>query len=639
MTQACLPKCMKHPLSPLVCMLLSFTAPLHAKDAPKPESPGENTPVYAPHPHFRWRREADVKINEVHCIQVARDAAFAEVVCEDHLEVVSRFVPVKELPPAKYWWRVRRGDGDWSRAVSFEVRAPEKTFTVRAGSDGETVKRVLLEAVASTPARVDFEPGEYALNPEAGESLVTMTRARDLIIDGHGAHLVLSGTFLNLNDCQRVTVQHFSLTPAKPGHTLVRVVKKDAGTMNLTVLPEPGYAPDVTSYFQYPGTAGSFLGCMDPVHHGKYLVGAFASARTTQCIPAQDPPGSFVFNPVKEETLDRIPLGAVAVVTAYRWHWLKTTRTEECTFSDLTLSGLPGALCAGGGKDTAKSFLGCKVMRLSKEDYFGGHSHTGSGRIGEWIEGCEFECLADDGPAQQSFRRSIKGGDGVDGIMLSGNDVQEGDRVSLVHAKSKRGVSAVVKSVKGARVQLDRPISELTGAIGHDVEGDWNKVFFYCDAQSNEDFVYRYNRHVGGRAHGVKFNGTRAWIAENHFENLNGNAVLAGYTSEVSGHGAREVVISGNSLLRCGWTPIEVWSTSGLGGDVLIRGNRITETREAAIAIRGCKDVYILGNEFASSAPPKRGAWIVADRSEAIRVSDNKHDDVVPLLKLEEPSK
>ena len=35
----------------------------------------------------------------------------------------------------------------------------------------------------------------------------------------------------------------------------------------------------------------------------------------------------------------------------------------------------------------------------------------------------------------------------------------------------------------------------------------------------------------------MKFNGTRAWIADNHFENINGNAVLAGYTSEVSGHG------------------------------------------------------------------------------------------------------
>jgi hypothetical protein len=623
----------------IASLLLTRLAVLAAKDAPRPESPAEGAVVYAPHPHFRWLREADVKIDEVHCVQIARDEAFAEVVCEDHLEVVSRFVPVTALPPARYWWRVRRGDGDWSRATGFEVRAPGKTFTVRAGSDGETVRRMLLEAVKNAPARVDFEPGEYAFSPDAGESLVTMTNARDLIIDGHGAHLVLAGTFLNLNDCQRVTVQHFRLTASRPGHTLVRVVKKDPDAMNLTVLPEPGHAPDVTSYFQYPGTAGSFLGCMDPVHHGKYIVGAFVSARNTQCTPGQDPPGSFVFNPVKPETLESIPLGAVAVVTAYRWHWVKTTRTDECTFSDLTLSGLPGALCAGGGKDTAKSFLRCRVTRLEEKDYFGGHSHTGSGRIGEWIEGCVFECLADDGPAQQSFRRSIKGAEGLDGILVGGNDIQVGDRVSLVHAKSSRGVSAMVKAVTGARLQLDRPISELAAAIGLDGSGDWSQVFLYCDARSNEDFVYRRNRHVGGRAHGVKFNGTRAWIAENHFENLNGNAVLAGYTSEVSGHGAREVVVSGNSVRRCGWTPIEVWSTSGLGGDILIRHNRVTEPRETAVVIKGCENVRILGNEFESSTSPKKGAWIVADRAEAVRVSDNLHPANVPLLKPDGPSK
>jgi hypothetical protein len=548
-------------------------------------------------------------------------------------------VPVKALPPSKYWWRVRRGDGEWSQAVAFEVRSPEKLFTIRAGSDAETVARVLHEAAASGPARVDFEPGEYALAPKEGASLVTMTKARDLIIDGHGAHLVLAGTFLTLSDCQRVTVQHFTLSPSRPGHTLVRVVAKDADAMTLTVKPEAGYAADVMSYFQFPGTAGSFLGCMDPVHHGKYLVGAGISARNTHCLPAKDAPGAFVFNPVKAETLEQMRIGAVAVVTAYRWHWLKTTRTEECTFADLTLVGMPGALCAGGGNDTAKSFLGCRVMRRLENDYFGGHSHTGSGRIGEWIEGCEFECLADDGPAQQSFRYSIKGMDGADAVLLGGNYVRVGDRVALINADNRRGVQAMAKSVKGVRVQFDSPISELAAAIGHDVTRGWKNVFLYCDAQSNEDFVYRHNRQIGGRAHGVKFNGTRAWIADNHFENINGNAVLAGYTSEVSGHGAHDVVVSGNSMLRCGWTPIEVWSTSGLGGNIIVRDNRITETREAAIAIKGCKDVSIFGNEFASSAPPKQDAWIIALNAKALRTSGNKHPSDVPLMKEDARSK
>ena len=181
-------------------------------------------------------------------------------------------------------------------------------------------------------------------------------------------------------------------------------------------------------------------------------------------------------------------------------------------------------------------------------------------------------------------------------------------------------------------MQLDRPLAELAAAIGHDVE-PLESVFLYCDAPSNEDFVYRRNRHVGGRGHGVKFNGTRAWIADNHFENINGNAVLAGYTSEVSGHGARDVVVSGNTIVRCGWTPIEAHSTSGLGGNIIIRDNRIAETREAAIAIAGCDGVTIAGNEFASSTPPKQGVWIIAERTRNLCTFGNQHAPDVPEMR------
>lgn len=142
---------------------------------------------------------------------------------------------------------------------------------------------------------------------------------------------------------------------------------------------------------------------------------------------------------------------------------------------------------------------------------------------------------------------------------------------------------------------------------------------------------------MGGRAHGVKYNGTRAWIADNHFENINGNAVLAGYWSEVSGHGARDVVVSGNTVVRCGWTPIEARSSSGLGGNIVIRDNRIEEVRDAAIAITGCEDVRITGNVFKSSTRPQRGAWVVTERATGVRASDNTHQSDVPLMESAAP--
>ena len=630
----------------LTALLLAPLAALHAADAPVPESPAAGTVVYAPHPHFRWVREVDVKIDEVHQVQLARDEKFAQVVCDDRLEVVSRFVPVQPLVPGKYWWRVRRGAGDWSPAVPFEVRVPEHVFTVHAGSDAAAVARMLQDAATNCPAQVNFEPGEYPLAPLAGKSLATLTKVHDLVADGHGARLVLAGTFLVLNDCQRVTLRNFTVTAERPGHTLVRVVAKDPARGQLVVKPEPGYDADVPRYFRMEESGGSFLGCMDAEHHGRYIPGAGVSARNAHIVPAPDEPGAFVISPVKAAPLELCPVGAVAVVTAYHWQWVQMNRTEECTFSGVTVSDLPGAFC-GGANNSAKSYLACKVQRRSPQAFFGGHSACGSGRIGEWVEGCEFECLPDDGPAEQSFRQPIKAADGPDAVLLGGSlansPVRAGDRVALVNAKGGRGAAATALAVtqvaQAVRVQLDRPLVGLCAAIDHDAAYGWQGVFLYCDAPSNEDFVYRHNRHVGGRGHGVKFNGTRALIADNHFENINGNAILPGYTSEVSGHGARDVVVSSNTLIRCGWTPIEVRSTSGLGGHLIIRGNRISETRDAAIAIHGCTGVALIGNEFSSSTAPAKGAWVVGTDVADLRCADNRYPAATPECSLTRKTK
>ena len=635
---------MKPTLAFLLTLLLMTKTALCA--APQPQSPAAGAVVYAPHPHFRWEREAEVKIDEVHRIQFARDEKFAEVVCEDRLEVVSRFVPVNPLLPGNYWWRVRRGEDAWSAAVPFEVRVPEHVFTVRAGSDAAAVARVLQAAATSCPAQVNFEPGTYTLASPAGNSLATLTKLHDFVVDGHGARLVLAGTFLVLNDCQRVTLQNFTVMADRPGHTLVRVVKKDPANGRLVVKPEPGYDADVPRFFCMKDSGGSFLGCMDAEHHGRYLPGAGISARNATIVPAPDLPGAFVISPVKPATLELCPVGAVAVVTAYRWQWVQLNRTEECTFSGVTVTDLPGAFC-GGANNSAKSYLACRVHRRSPQNYFGGHSACGSGRVGEWVEGCDFECLPDDGPAEQSFRQPIKVAEGPDTVLLGGSlatsPVRAGDRVTLVNAKGGRGAAATVRAVTQAAqavcVQLDRPLAALCTAIGHEVARGWQGIYLYCDAPSNEDFVYRHNRHIGGRGHGVKFNGTRALIADNHFENINGNAVLPGYTSEVSGHGARDVVVSSNTMIRCGWTPIEVRSTSGLGGHIIIRGNRISETRDAAIDIRGCTGVAIVGNEFSSSTAPAQGAWVIATDATDIRCEANRHPAETPEYKLNMKSK
>ena len=72
-----------------------------------------------------------------------------------------------------------------------------------------------------------------------------------------------------------------------------------------------------------------------------------------------------------------------------------------------------------------------------------------------------------------------------------------------------------------------------------------------------------------------------------------------------------------------GWTPINVRSTSSLGGHII------------ALAMKGCDGVSFTGNEFTPSTPPKQGAWITAHRTENLLTFGNKLSAEVPEPKTE----
>jgi hypothetical protein len=463
--------------------------------------------------------------------------------------------------------------------------------------------------------------------------------------------LVLAGEtcLLSLRNCQRVTLENFEATGGQPGHTLVRVLEVDRTNARLMVKPEEGYDPDVVRFFSGVGNAGSFLNRVDPEHHGRHLSRGFISARDASASPVSGAPGHFYIGPVKAAVLNQHESGELAVVTLYRSPFVRMDATEECTLSQITLMDHPGGPCLGND-NSAQSLLAVKVLRRSPADYQGGHSGVNNGRIGGWIEGCEYECLADDGgPAHQTLRMQVDRAEGRDTIVLAdswtNSDLRPADRVVLVEPDTRRFAVASLRTVsagrKAIRIGLNEELESLAKSLGRDPKRDWKNVLLYRYEPSNEDFVYRHNRHTGGRGHGVKFNGTRGWIADNHFENVTGNPIHVGftYTGAISGVGARDVLVSGNTILYCGWTPITCLSLCGLGHNLIIRGNRIADPREAAIAVTGCSSVTLTANEFRSAIPPSKGAWVLVENTRGILASDNQHPDGVPLMVSDTPSK
>jgi hypothetical protein len=315
-------------------------------------------------------------------------------------------------------------------------------------------------------------------------------------------------------------------------------------------------------------------------------------------------------------------------------------RSEECTFDRVTLVDLPGAFC-GGDETPAKSYLACRVECRSPGDFQGGHSAVGDGRIGEWVEGCEFNRLADDGPNVRTMRMKVADAVGDDAVRLedswTNTDLRPGDTVALVNPADFRTATAPVTAVSPGRRALRVTIGVSLQAVAERIGVTaWPGAFLYRVDPACEDFVYRRNRHLGGRGHGVKYNGKRGWIADNVFVNITGNAIEAGYSwnQGFEGHGASDVVISGNTIRLCGWAPISSHSPTALGGRLVIRDNRIEEVRDAAVVLRHCRDAVVTGNAFSSSTAPTRGAWVVAEEAEDIRCTGNRCPDSTPEFRM-----
>lgn len=603
-----------------------------ASDALIPLLPAEGSITYSIHPHFSWQRESDVKIDDEHRIQIAKDEAFTNVVCEDKLKVVSRFVPVNPLEYGKYWWRVSRVDGEWSKANSFEVVKPTNEYIVPLGSDADTVESIISSAALNSPALVKFEPGDYTLAPKDGKTVVKFEDTKDLIIDGQGSNITLTGTLLNITASERVTIRNFNIRTDRPGHTLVKVLKKDLDNNQIFVKAEPGYDPDVLYYFNKNVSAGCFLSVMDQQYHGKFKRGAYVSGNAAEAKPIDGEKGVYSIGPISATVLANIDVNEVAVVTQYRKSWVSLVRTNECTFSRITLTNVTGALC-DGTNNSAKSYLECKVKLNSPTDYFGGHTSVENGYIGIWAENCEFEGLADDGLAMQSFRMMVKQTEGINSLILkeswTNRELRSGYIVSIVNSKTAKAIRTKIRNASPGttNMQLDfeQSISELAKELGINSEEDWVDVHVYPDSSSNVDTVYRHNSVVGARGHAFKFNGTRAWVSENFFKNTNGNAIYSGYISSVSGHGAWDVLIEGNKVENCGWYSIYSQSTSKLGGNIIIRNNSVNEVRDIGIFADGVSNVTIKDNEITSSTTPTSGAWIIAEKCNDVKCEGNRY--------------
>ncbi|MDG1071430.1 MAG: hypothetical protein P8P32_07455 [Akkermansiaceae bacterium] len=632
-------------------------------------SPENGATIYAPHPHLGWQKEAGADIEDRYRVQVSRDESFQTLVIDDSLEVVSRLVCAKPLPPGTYFWRVRREDQkQWSKVFSF-TRGKSKEHRIKKGATTQEIAAVLTEAAANTPAKVVFEQGDYHIT-----DMIPLRKVKDLIIDGNGSTLTLKDRFLDLKNCADITVCNMTVTPARQASTNVDVLEVDPNAGSLTVQVKPGFPEDFRSYFPAGKSGNTIMRVVDEKHRGRALAGWGSGGKRMEELGNR----RYRIHGLEARGVKKIRPGMVAYAKTYRGGFGKTTYVTRITLSKVNFMGMGGTIWLGGGGETeAKSCLSCAFLPLSPEYYTGASGVIGGGRIGSWYEDCRFEMGADDNTMDHMFPLPVANiQDNVATLKYPWpwpQDIHKGDtfvlwdcmngekgrttRVTVLEVQDADGKPMVIKELDfqaPKRLVLSKNMAELNRELGRAEDASFlspgktnrelNSMLLIRLSHNNRDFVFRRNNVLGGSS-GMLNNTTRALVSENSFKNLRGNAVTAGFCSgpkefPLEGCGSRDYVIRDNTMENCGRNSIVVRSDSGFGANVIIKNNTIRYSADWApwnsIGVAGdIKGVVVKDNLFQSASPPERGGWIYSRENDyAVQHSNNRFDPPHPNVPM-----
>ena len=600
--------------------------------------PRDGETLHMPNPHFRWDRQKDANVEDRCLIQIARDPDFKNLVRDDAIEVVSRYVCAEPLTAGTYYWRVRLDGGAWPAQACRFVIAESQVFEIPAGASQTEIEQVFKKASSSTPAKVLFPPGKTLIS-----KTINVARTSDLIIDGRGSTLVIAAKPFHFTFSKNITLQNMTVEPEIDPSTHVEIVGVDPSQKTVTVKPKPGFPQDVGRYFT-PGSGASILRCIDLKAPGKAIRQAGLSAQDAgAAITGPDAAGHFTFHNVKDAGLKAIKPGMEAYVIKYAYGLVTTSFTDNLTLCRVALLGTGGGF--GGLDSSAQSYLGCTFLPLTPDHRTGAQGIIGSGRIGMWFENCQFEYAVDDNMAVAAFKMSLEAiADGNLAVLKPhpwNQEIGPGDEVLLWDVKANRTARATVlealdqdnapvatgalKDPRPKKLRLAKNATLLNEELGRRGDASFMGVLVFRYSPSNEDFVFRKNTVFGGSA-GSMFNGMRGLLADNTFTNCRGTGVASGYHSpqENCGYGARDVLVRGNTMTNCGGSGVEVRSTANVGGNIIIKENRITYRDSsngflhAAVFIKNnCDHVVVKNNVFDSDVAPERGGWIVT--------KDNQH--------------
>lgn len=612
-------------------------------------SPADQAVLYTTVPAFQWDGAAPAQPERMgaYVIQVAADREFRRLVDEDRLAAVIRwYVPDRELPLGRHWWRVAAADhegraGPWSEARSFDVKPAEREMRIRAGATWPEIKRTFAAAMAEkAPVRISFDRAEYRLDPGPDRILFEFTRTNDLVVDGGGSTFVITHpvSWITLRECRRVLIKNCTLDMDPPAYTAARVLEVKDGAIETEILTGHSLPDD------YPAYARDRKGMVVTPADG------FAMKRGIQLVVTHAgfermAGRRYRFRFERPETARLFSPGDVYVLDP-RWladgggHGAVVYGGEDAVFLKLAIRTAANE-CLGSFYANRHAILHVRLERkdgraLSVNN--GGHNHHNA-RLGPWIEGCLFENTGDDVCHVNGYAMGIAAQPAADRLVFhrrqpydqysreAALDLRPGDRLEFFQQSSGRvQAEARVVSTRAeantVEVRIDRPVTGLViGAlvsapgVGHAASRDPHVTQVFNASRGCNQFVFRHSVARNSRRVGVLAKGDGGLIEHNRFENLGGGGVEF-WNAPFEGLGAVNYVVRDNRIVDCGRLDREhagIWATMfKSGGDrrhrhLLIERNEIVNFPMPAMLLRDVEDAVVRDNRIEAAAPNRRG--------------------------------
>lgn len=651
-----------HLLLPLLILSVATlrSADSRLREPPIPIEPADGAVLAIGVPHFQWRTGAEPSLENMGSfeIRIARDASFARVIDEDRVAaVITRYVPDKELAPGDYWWRVAAVDangrrGPWSEVRSFSVRSPEYVVKVLKGASFADIQQALAGAAAQSPAMVQFEPGDYRLDPGGAPAFIGVTNGSELVIDGNGASMTFTGflKFVRLEHCRRVLVKNFSFDSDPLPYTAGRVLSVDAKLGAFEAEIAPGHPLPESNPFFERDKKGMVVDPKFPrVKRGVDLVIEHAGWERLGG-------RRYRFRLGNAKQVRHLATGDVYVLDPRIATGFDVDGCDEVVFLNLTAYAVANE-AFNSHYGNRHSILHCGI-RLKPGRFIaannGGHNHHNA-RVGPWIEGCTWENTGDDICHVNCLVMGVEEKLAPDRVRLPlrnpydsvgpsvALDVLAGDLLQFFNRGegrllAERRVIRTAKLEKSLEVTLDGEVGDITagrpgvrriGLQNAPLNAEVTQVF--NRSRACNQFVFRHNTVRNGRRVGVLAKGWGGLIEGNAFEGLGGGAVEF-WNAPFEGLGAVDYVVRGNRIRDCGQLSREhaaIWATIfKSGGDqlhrnLLIDDNEITGFHGIPILLRDVQHGLVRGNRLQFVPAGHKGGPILLTNTSDVALENN----------------